>query len=80
MAHMVDSRKMPALRPPVGVMPNFVTPSPWQTINVFTIIFCLSLCTVRLVVQLVTKFFLMKGLKWEDCEAQIPAHFVPLAN
>ncbi|KAI4125804.1 MAG: hypothetical protein LQ338_004084 [Usnochroma carphineum] len=31
MSYTVDPRKMPAMLPPPGVMPDFDTPSPWQT-------------------------------------------------
>lgn len=69
MAYTLDPSKIPALQPPPGVIPDFESPSPIQATSVFAIIFCLSVCTVCLVVQLLTKFFLMKGLKWEDCKS-----------
>lgn len=65
----MDPTKIPALHPPAGVTSDLDSPSPLQATYVSTILFCLCLCTVALVVQLLTKRFLMKGFKWEDCRS-----------
>lgn len=64
----MDSMSGPALRPPPGVIPDFDSPDAAQTVQITASIFCISICTVFLVLQLLTKQFLMHGLKWEDCE------------
>ncbi|KAI4226348.1 MAG: hypothetical protein L6R36_003244 [Xanthoria steineri] len=62
----MDPTKTPAMHPPPGVSPDFNAPDPLHAVNVFSIIFCLSLCTILLAIQLCTKKLLMHGLLLED--------------
>lgn len=64
---MMDPKKTPGLRPPPGVKPNLASRSSVYDVNLATAGLCLLLCTVLLCMQLFTKYFLMNGLKWEDC-------------
>ena len=64
----MDFMKGPALRPPPGVIPDFDSPDAVQTLQITASIFCISICTVFLIFQLLTKQCLMHGPEWEDCE------------
>lgn len=64
---MMDPSKTPGLRPPPGVKPKLGSRSSAYDVNLATAGLCVLLCTVLLCMQLFTKYFLMNGLKWEDC-------------
>lgn len=64
----MDLTKTPAMQPPPGEFPDFDAPDPLLAVHVFLIIFCLSLCTILLTIQLSTKHFLLHGVQWEDCK------------
>ena len=68
---MEDPNLTPSLAPPAGVTPDFVTPESLSDINVVAIILCLALSTLLCSVQIYTKYWVMNGLKWEDCESSI---------
>lgn len=69
MSHTMDPTKMPAMYPPSGMIYDFNAPNPIRDVVDGASIFCISLCTILLMVQLLTKRHLLHGLKWEDCEA-----------
>lgn len=75
----MDPTKTPAMHPPPGVSPDFNAPDPLHAVNVFSIVFCLSLCTILLAIQLGTKKLLMHGLLLEDCKFLCPASQRPPA-
>ncbi|KAL8809790.1 MAG: hypothetical protein Q9200_003107 [Gallowayella weberi] len=55
------------MEPPHGETPEFDSPgSSGQSTTV--VVFCLSFCTVLLLVQLLTKRILIRALQYEDCK------------
>ena len=64
----VPLEKVPGLKPPPGVTPNFVNPENYQSSILALQTICLVLATVFTALKIYTKLFLIKSLGSEDCE------------
>lgn len=58
----------PGLKPPPGVVPNFVDPPSQSAANVATQSICMILGTVCVFIRLYTRFFIVRSHGWEDCK------------
>ncbi|KAL8680136.1 MAG: hypothetical protein Q9224_003991 [Gallowayella concinna] len=62
----MDPSNTPAIKPPDGETPDFDAPDPSRNITIPAIVFCISFCTLLLLVQLLTKRILIRALQYED--------------
>ena len=60
-------RDTPALKPPLGVAPNFEHPSGVHRLYLAILILCLVVCTIFVWMRLYTRKFLNKSVRWDDC-------------
>ena len=58
----------PALKPPLGVLPNFHNPPSQRTANVVCQTLCLIISTLCVSIRMYTKFFIIRSHGCEDCE------------
>ena len=63
--------RVPELKPPPEVIPNFTNPENYQITIVFTLTLCLSLATIVTALRLYTKVFIIKSIALEDCEYRL---------
>ncbi len=74
--------KIPTIRPPPGVTPNFINPpidhySAW----IVAATLALTLSTIFVLIRVYTRFFIIKIHGWEDCKwltfslTPFPPHF-----
>lgn len=63
-----DLSKIPAMKPPPGVTPNFINPpSIGNTIIVVNVVF-LTLMLGFVILRIYTKGVLTRSLGWDDCK------------
>ena len=60
--------RLPGLKPPPGVTPNFINPHNYQSKIIAVVSVCLTVATLVTALRLYTKVFLIKSVKSEDCE------------
>ena len=59
----------PALMPPPGVVPNFIDPpGTLEAVTNATMAICFAFTTIFVLVRLLTKYCVDRGLQWEDCQ------------
>lgn len=59
------------LKPPAGVIPNFVTPASLRKYDILGQTVCLVVSTLFISMRMYTKARLMKSAGWEDCKLSI---------
>jgi hypothetical protein len=67
----------PSMKPPAGVMPNFVDPANFHVVYIATVVVCLSFVTSSLFMRIYVKIYIIHKTEWADCKA---LHFAPLMN
>lgn len=63
-----DLSKIPALKPPPGVTPNFENPENFFGTIIGTIVVCLTLTTFLAWTRIYTRLFITKSISWDDCQ------------
>ena len=58
----------PAMKPPEGLLPNFVDPPTQDRSNIILHTICLILVTIFLGIRLYTRHFISHWLSWDDCK------------
>ena len=58
----------PAGIPPKGMTPNFEDPPNHDSLVISTVTVCLVLTTLAIMIRIYTKAFLIRSIKYEDCE------------
>ena len=58
----------PGLKPPPGIIPNFIDPPSLYGINIAVNSTCLIVATICVAIRAYTKFVIMRIHGWEDCE------------
>jgi len=58
----------PSMKPPAGVMPNFVDPANFHVLYIATVVLCLSFATSALFMRIYTKIYIIHKTEWADCE------------
>ena len=61
----------PGLKPPPGVIPNFVNPESLRTYWILMMCMCWTFTTLFVALRLYTKLVLTKSHGWEDCMQSI---------
>ena len=59
--------QQPGLKPPPGVVPNFINPDNYQNTIIATLAVCLTLATLFTALRLYSKYFIIKSIALEDC-------------
>lgn len=60
--------RLPGLKPPPGVTPNFVNPDNYQGSIIAIIVICLTPATIVTAVRVYTKLVIIKSFGLEDCK------------
>ena len=60
--------QLPGLKPPAGVVPNFINPDNYQSTIIATLAVCLTVATLVTALRLCSKFFIIKNVALEDCK------------
>ena len=63
--------RVPGLRPPPGVTPDFVNPEKYQNTIIATLVICLTVATIFTALLLYVKVFVIKSTALEDCEYRL---------
>ena len=64
-----DLSQVPALEPPLGVIPNFVNPYTRGPMLLALIAVAIGIMYLFVTARLYAKFYVLKRLTWEDCES-----------
>ena len=60
--------EMPSMRPPPGLVSDFVNPYSLEKWIVLCAVMCLATATLFVAIRTYTKFIITKTLDWADCE------------
>ena len=58
----------PALKPPPGVIPNFVNPPSQAYVTVVVLAICLAITTPVVLLRIYVRHFINRRLWWDDCK------------
>ena len=59
---------IPALEPPPGVISNFKNPWTFDGLAIATVAVCLTTTTLAVAMRILTKIFVMRAFRLEDCQ------------
>ena len=75
-AQRQEALEGPALRPPLGILPNLVDPPNQNELGYGLLYSCAAICAIVVAVRLYAKLFRTKKMDIEDCESTYQSHLV----
>lgn len=61
----------PGLKPPAGVLPNFLDPYSYKDYVVLTLVLCLAVSTLLVVIRMYARSMIAKNFGLEDCRYRL---------